>query len=452
VKSLAEELSAGMGHATLTSPRGTRTGQQVLAAAARLAAWLDSLPSAPLVSCVADAASTAVTVLAGDIASRPVVHLDPIARAPFAGGVTVCESPVEPAGYADQAVGLFGSFTPFTECLSGVPERSHLFFTSGSTGVPSGVVRSAASVVADARRVTDVLRLGTERNIVVSAPVYHVYGFNYGLIAPLLAGAAVYYAGPRLIPSQLERAIARHQADTLIGHPALFRLVAADTRPVVSAEARTLRRAVSAGAPLPSGGANAFIQRYRAELFNCYGSSEAGAVTLSPVTGGEAAGDAGLLLTGIDARISDGELQLRTSSLAAGYLSAAGLATLELDGDWYRTGDLAELAGRSVGLHGRLADVINVAGKKVDPAEIETVLLSHPAVTDVEVSAQADSARGSIPVAVVALNCDTAVTELVSWCRVRLDPHKVPRRIEVREAIPRTVTGKRLRPAREPQS
>lgn len=445
MKSLADELGPALAGTSFISARGSWTGQQALEAAGRLAAWLEGAPAGPLISRVADAASTAVTALGADLAGRPVMHIDPAGQAPIEG-VVVSESPVACAGYLDEMFGLYGIVAPYAGSLSGVPERSHLFLTSGSTGTPVGVVRSAEAVMADALRVVDVLRYRHEPNILVSAPVHHVYGFNYGLIAPMAAGSAIYYSGPRVIPSQLARAIKRHRSDTLIGHPALYRMLAGDDQSALSPDVGALKRAVSAGAALPAGSAASFTRRYRVNLFNCYGSSEAGAVTLSPVTGNEEAGNAGFLLDGIDARIAAGELLLRTDSLAAGYLSADGLIPLKLAGEWYRTGDLVDLAGREVRLRGRVADVINVAGEKVIPLEIETVLLAHPLVVDAEVHAEPDPARGSVPVALVTLSREIDMAELVRWCWARLDPHKVPRRIDVREEIVRTATGKRLRP------
>ena len=312
-----------------------------------------------------------------------------------------------------------------------------------------GAARGSDAVLSDASLVSARLGLGAGSRVLVSAPVQHVYGFNYGLIAPLRLGGSVYYAGPRVIPSQLARAAHREGADTLVGHPALYQLLAQDATTGATADLGPLDQAISAGAPLPAGSVLAITSRHRFELHNCYGSSEAGAVTLSAVQGSEPPGDAGLLLDGVDASTSEGELVLRTPSLAAGYLTPAGLGPLRADGAWYRTGDLAELHGGRVRLKGRVANVINVAGRKVSPEEVEAVLVEHPGVIDAEVYAEPDQVRGQVPVAAVTLRDDVPVAEVLGWCRARLAPYQVPRRIEVRDQLNRTETGKRIRSVRQ---
>jgi acyl-coenzyme A synthetase/AMP-(fatty) acid ligase len=443
------ELHAGLATASVSSARGRWRGQDLLDAAERFAAWLGRQPAGPVISSVAEPALTAVTVLAGDLSGRPVIHTDPDGRA-TPPGILAMQTAFPAADYRDEGTGLYVRGGESDACLRGVPEGSQVFLTSGSTGTPAGVVRSAAAVLADARRVTKPLRYEPGRLTLVSAPVHHVYGFSYGLLAPLWAGAPAYYLGPRVIPSQLGRAARRLEADTLIGHQALYRMLADDAAREAPADLRPLRQAVSAGAPLAAGSVTALRARHHIEFFNCYGSSEAGAVTLSPVHGTEPAGDGGELLDGVEATTADGELLLRSSSLAAGYLAPDGLVPLHAAGAWYRTGDLAELDGYRIRLRGRVANVINIAGEKVSAEEIEAVLAGHPDVLDAEVHAEADPARGEVPVAVVTLRADRPIAELVAWCRARLEPYKVPRRIEVRGELPRTATGKRVRTPSQP--
>ena len=261
----------------------------------------------------------------------------------------------------------------------------------------------------------------------------------------------MHYRGPRSIPSQLARAVREGGARTLIAHPAQYRLLAAEAENIAGADFAGLRRAVSAGAPLPTSAAQAILARHQFDLYNCYGSSEAGAVTLTPLTGQEEPGDAGIPLPGVAVRVAEpadglgGELLLRTDSLASGYLTPDGLMPLAERGGWYRTGDLAELAGERLRLLGRLASVINVAGRKVSPLEVERVLAGHPAVTEVQVVGEDDAARGQVPVARVVLTAPASVADLLDWCRTRLAPYQLPRRIDIRADLPRSVTGKPLR-------
>jgi acyl-coenzyme A synthetase/AMP-(fatty) acid ligase len=194
----------------------------------------------------------------------------------------------------------------------------------------------------------------------------------------------------------------------------------------------------------------AILARHRFELFNCYGSSEAGAVTLGPVSGQEPPGDAGVPLPGVAAEIdATGELLLRSDSLAAGYLSPDGLTPLPRTGGSYRTGDLADLADGRILLRGRVAAQINVAGKKVSPVEVERVIAEHPAVRDVQVIAEQDATRGEVPVARVVAGGELTAAGLLGWCRARLAPYELPRRFDFWAELPRSAAGK---PIAEPGS
>jgi long-chain acyl-CoA synthetase len=170
-------------------------------------------------------------------------------------------------------------------------------------------------------------------------------------------------------------------------------------------------------------------------------------VTLSPVTGREPSGDVGVPLPGVLARVDGtGELLLRTESLAAGRMVDGRLEPLPAADGWFRTGDLAELAGPRLRLRGRLADVINVAGRKVAPREVEQVLAAHPAVAEAQVLGVDDPARGRVPLARIVRRHPVTDTELVRWCRGRLAPYQLPHRFEFVSELPRSVAGKLLGP------
>jgi acyl-coenzyme A synthetase/AMP-(fatty) acid ligase len=237
----------------------------------------------------------------------------------------------------------------------------------------------------------------------------------------------------------------------LIALPFHYRLMAADT----TSRFDGLERALSAGAPIPSGAAAAVMKEHGFALLNMYGCSEAGAITVKPVDPeGDRPGDVGQPLPGIVATLREadgedgaGELQLATETLADGYAHVDGVRPLSLNGDLLRTGDLATLGpDGSIKLIGRLARMINVGGKKVNPVEVERVLAEHPAVTDAQVFAEADGGRGQVPVARVAAPGPVTADELIRWCQERLMEHKIPRRIQVTAELPRSTTGKVLAP------
>lgn len=445
------------GTVAVTSASGAVTYAELLDAAARLATDLTRLvPSGvPVVSAVRNIAATAVVALATDLAGLVAIHADPSAPEP-PGGLRLNDSPdatgrtvLEPGARLRLTATRAGD----PPSLTGVPAGAQVFLTSGSTGTPTGVVRSDAAMLADADRVATVLGYAPDVRILASAPAFHVYGFAYAVLGPLKYGAPVHHAGARSLPSQLARAARVADTRVMIAHPFQYRLLAEAPQDFAS-----LRHAVSAGGPLPPETVKAVLAQHDFRLLNCYGSSEAGAVTLTPVTGDESPGDAGPPMPGVrvsaepvDGIAVGGELLVESDSLASGRLCDTGLVPLTPGGP-YRTGDLADLVNGRIRLLGRIDTLINVAGEKVSPAEVERAIAAHPAVRDVQVVAVQDPARGQVPAARVVADGLDAV-ELLDWCRRRLAPHQLPRRIDLLDELPRSATGKPIRrdPVREPR-
>jgi acyl-coenzyme A synthetase/AMP-(fatty) acid ligase len=369
---------------------------------------------------LSDPVAFAVSVLGCDLAGVPVAH-------------------EEPSGH---------STLPASDAA--LPPSSQIFLTSGTTGPAAGVVRSARAVVEDARRVAAFLGYRPGHPVVVAAPLFHVYGLNYGLVAPLVTGASIRCVPPLSVPSQLAAAVASHRAETLVALPAHYGLLSKAACTADVGLFGGLRSAVSAGGPVPSRAASVIAERLPFDLFNCYGSSEAGAVTLTRLSGREPDGWIGAPLPGVSARVGNDdranktdELHLRTASLATGLLGPGGLGMLPRTGDgWYRTGDLAVAQRGGLRLSGRIGTMINVAGEKVSPGDVERVLASHPTVRDVHVFAAADQVHGQVPAAHVVLRSPIGVPELVHWCRERLAPHQIPRSIAVVTEISRSAMGK----------
>jgi acyl-coenzyme A synthetase/AMP-(fatty) acid ligase len=432
----------------------------LLDAAAELAAQLTRRPDPeePVVAEVSDPVAAAVTTIGCDLAGIPVIHKDPASPDRMAGWVLHDSRASTPGPDEIPCLGgrMWLRAGGRSELPADLPAGSQVFLTSGSTGTPTAVVRTADAVLADGNRVAAFLGYAPDAPVVAAAPLFHVYGFAYGLVGPLLTGAPVHWCPPRSVPSQLARAVKDSGARTLIALPAHYGLIAgvpglAD--PAWDAMFGTVRSAVSAGARLAPGVAATVAGRFAFGLHNCYGSSEAGAVTLTRVTGQEGDDWIGPPLPGVMARIerlddsSDvGELLLRTSSLAAERLGSRGREPLARPDGWYSTGDLALMGPPSEGIRlaGRASSVINVAGEKVSPGEVERVLAAHPQVVDVQVIGAPDPVREQVPVARVVVADAAVLPQLIVWCRDRLAPHQVPRRFDLVDHIPRSATGKPL--------
>ncbi|MFC9285730.1 AMP-binding protein, partial [Streptomyces sp. NPDC057052] len=218
--------------------------------------------SAAVTAQVSDPAAAAVLTLGCDLAGVPLVHRDPAAPG-VPQGPTVHDrrdaAPDTARPLCDDPAMWLGTGAPET-AAHGLPARAQIFLTSGSTGTPVGVVRSPSAVLADARRVAAYLGYEPGAPVTVAAPLFHAYGFNYGLLGPLLHGAAPVCVSPRSLPSRLARVVGEHAARTLIALPFHYGLLGQagpSALPALREGFAPLRAAVAAGAPLGPGVATA---------------------------------------------------------------------------------------------------------------------------------------------------------------------------------------------------
>ena len=139
---------------------------------------------------------------------------------------------------------------------------------------------------------------------------------------------------------------------------------------------------------------------------------------------------------------SGGEVVIRGPGVMSGYVNNPAATAEAFFGEWFRTGDRGAMRDGYLYLEGRIKEMIIRGGENISPAEIEQVLLSHPAVTDAVCFGVADDKYGELPAAAVTLGAEIEPRDLISYCRERLAAFKVPSVIHVLPQIPRTATGK----------
>jgi acetyl-CoA synthetase len=261
-------------------------------------------------------------------------------------------------------------------------------------------------------------------------------------IAPWLGGAAAYMHEGRFDPGERLEICEREGVNVLCQAPTEYRILARRTelRPVAS-----LRRLLSAGEPLNAEVIRAFRGEMGMDIHDGYGQTETGALT-GALSGGEIRdGSMGLPLPGIDVRVDDGELVLRAESCPtffSRYIGSEPFAEV-----WWRTGDLvtADEDGY-LWFEGRSDDVILSSGYRIGPFEVESALLTHPAVSEAAAVAAPDPERGSIVRAVVVLRSgepgDDLAAELKEHVKRETAPYKYPRIIEFADSLPKTPSGK----------
>ncbi|HVH19878.1 MAG TPA: class I adenylate-forming enzyme family protein [Myxococcota bacterium] len=336
---------------------------------------------------------------------------------------------------------------------------SLVLLTSGTTGAPRLARRRARALDAVGCHGAAAIGLGPDDAMLLAIPLCHSFGIDQALLAAVMAGCRIELHQGFALP-RVRAALRRDGITTLPAVPYLFDLLARSVQPGEQA-APALRRAVSAGSMLPHAVFEEFGARFELAIGQIYGATEFGSVTYSdPRAADFRARGVGRPLPEVEIRILDAEapqpgcpqapgvagvVAVSSASMFEGYVGEPAPA---LPDGFFLTGDIGALdaAGR-LELTGRLALLIDVGGRKVNPLEVESVLEAHPAVQAAAVVPARYSRTVSRLKAIIVPDGASAPdgAELRSYLREQLDEYKIPRRFEFRESLPRSATGKLLR-------
>jgi long-chain acyl-CoA synthetase len=333
-----------------------------------------------------------------------------------------------------------------------------ILYTSGTTGRPKGAMLTHKNLVSNAESVARALGVCAEDRVLVVLPMFHAFAATVGLLTPLLHGSALIPL-PRFEPRAISQAIADHGATLFLGVPSMYSvLLRLDERSV--AQWSGVRLCVSGGAALPAATLAAFESRFGVPVVEGDGPTECGPVTcVNPPQGPRKPGSVGLPIPGVEMRILDpdgrelpddtpGEVCVRGPSVMKGYHGLPEATSAAFFGDWFRTGDLGTRDGDGYFfLVDRIKDLIIVNGMNVYPRVIEEVLYAHPKIAEAAVVGDPDPRHGEVPVAYVAARPGETLeaTEVRDWCRGRLGRHEQPRRVLIRDALPKNAAGKILK-------
>ncbi len=330
-------------------------------------------------------------------------------------------------------------------------------YSSGTTGLPKGVVHRHASMEATyetyARRVLDV---GPADVFLSVAKLFFAYGLGNSLTFPFGAGATVVLEPSRPVPSYYCDLV-RTEAPTLFFASPGFVAGVLDTT-VDAATFASIRATVTAGETLPADLQRRFSERFGHPVLDGIGSSEALHIFLSNTMADQRAGSTGTCVPGYELRLlgdddndvtepdAPGYLHVRGPSTASGYWNRpeATATAFRADG-WVRTGDVYT---RSADEHwtflGRNNDMIKAGGIWVSPAEVEAVLIEHPDVLEAAVVGTRNDAGLEEVAAFVVARTGHTVDPLAidAHCRERMAAFKRPRRLIVVDSLPKTATGK----------
>ncbi|WP_327100582.1 FadD3 family acyl-CoA ligase [Nocardia vinacea] len=338
---------------------------------------------------------------------------------------------------------FLSSGMPFERQVRGT-DIADIIYTSGTTGKPKGVMMNHLQTLRLYSEWCELADLREGDRYLIVNPFFHTFGYKAGIIASLIRGATILPV-PVFDVDRVLELVERERVTMLPGPPTLYHsLLEAKDRYELS----SLRTAVTGAADIPV----ELIRRVHEELpfrsiMTGYGLTEAGTATASRPgdTFEQIATTVGTACDGIEVRIAgDGEVLVRGYSVMQGYLDdpEATAAAIDPEG-WLHTGDLGSLdsAGR-LRIIGRKKDMFIVGGFNAYPAEIEGVLLEHPAVAQVAVIGVPDERLGQVGKAFVVATGPISEQELISWAKARMAGYKVPRFADFREALPLNATGK----------
>jgi acetyl-CoA synthetase len=317
-----------------------------------------------------------------------------------------------------------------------------IVFTSGTSGEPRAALHAQRYL--PGQRGQAQQWLGARRDELVwctTATGWSKSARNV-FLAPWLCGAAAMIIDARFEPAERLELIERERVDVLCQAPTEYRVLAKRTE---LRELPSLRRMVSAGEPLNPGVIEAWRAATGLEIADGYGQTETGHLVGNHVGAEIRPGSMGRPLAGVELRVTGGVLELRTETCPTFF--SRYLRAEPFTGDWWSTGDVVrEDDDGYLWYEGRDDDLIVSAGYRIGPFEVESALLTHPAVAEAAAVAAPDEERGSVVRAVVVLRegdpGDQLARELQEHVKVTTAPYKYPRIVEFAEELPKTPSGK----------
>ena len=337
-----------------------------------------------------------------------------------------------------------------------------LQYTGGTTGLSKGAMLTHANLLANLTQLMAIIQQPPEKEHVFLAllPLFHVFGLTITLLLPARMAARV-VPMPRYVPADMLEAFKKYQFTAFIGAPSVY-ISMSQKKNLAQYDLHHIIFCISGSAPMPVEWLKKFEEVTGTPITEGFGLTEASPVThANPVFGKQKPGSIGVPVPGTLARIVDtedgervlahneiGELVIKGPQVMKGYWNRPEETARTIRDGWLYTGDIAYMDEEGYFyIVDRKKDLIIVGGYNVYPREIDEVLHTHPKIREAVTVGVNHRSRGETVKAYIVPEegANLTVPEVVAFCRQKLASFKVPRLIEFREELPKTMVGKVLR-------
>ncbi len=339
-------------------------------------------------------------------------------------------------------------------------ETAFWLYSSGSTGMPKGTRHVHTSLMDTAKLYGQgVLGIREDDVIFSAAKIFFAYGLGNAMSFPLSVGATTILLPERPTPESVFRTLKQYQPTIFCGVPTLYAAMLNYPAGGPSSGSSKLRQCISAGEALPAEVGKAWTEKFGVDILDGIGSTEMLHIFISNRPGDVNYGTSGKPVPGYKVRLVDeqgsdvpdgevGELLVFGPTAADGYWNQRSKSRTTFEGGWTRSGDkyIRDAAGNYT-YQGRTDDMFKVSGIWVSPFEVESALISHPAILEAAVVPKEDSDGLIKPRAVIVLkpghtSDEALVASLKEHVKTKAGPWKYPRWIDVTDSLPKTATGK----------
>ena len=355
---------------------------------------------------------------------------------------------------------LIETLAPHFEVASMQPtDPALIYYTSGTTGMPKGVVISHTAALATVEMFSRHLMVESADRLLITGPMAFILHLTMNALTGINGGASIVIL-EKFHPDVVFKEIDRYQITVLIAVPTAYTMMLNSLNGRRTA-LPSVRWAISAGAAFPETLSQRILHGLGIPVFDLWGMTECGPITTYDPARDKAGrpDSCGRLLPSCEIRIIDddfgdlnvgdvGEVILRCPGLMSGYYKNARSTSEAIVDGWMRSGDLGKLdADGFLYIVGRKKDLIIRGGANIYPVDIEDVLYSHQAVGECAVVGVPDQTFGEVVKAFVVIRegMDIECSALLDYCRCHIAEYKVPSQIEIVEALPKGATGKILR-------